>query len=69
VHATARAVLVELLLSPAATPVLRRELELLAGLMSMGMAARVLWWIEAAVVSRAAVLDALTTAWVKFLAA
>jgi AcrR family transcriptional regulator len=68
VHAEARAVLVELIRSLAAAPVRRRELEPLAELMSMGMGALVLWWIEDAAVSRAAVLDALTTAWVRLLA-
>jgi len=68
VHARARAVLVELIRSLAAAPPKRRELEPLAELMSMGMAALVLWWIEDAAVSRAAVLDALTTAWVRLLA-
>jgi AcrR family transcriptional regulator len=68
VHAKARAVLVELIRSLAAKPVPRRQLEPLAELMSMGMGALVLWWIEDAAVSRAAVLDALTTAWVRLLA-
>jgi AcrR family transcriptional regulator len=68
VHARARAVLVELIRSLAATPIARREHEPLAELMSMGMAALVLWWIEDAAVARAAVLDSLTTAWVKLLA-
>jgi AcrR family transcriptional regulator len=68
VHARARAVLVEVIRSLAATPVPRRELEPLAELMSMGMAALVLWWIEEAAVSRRAVLDSMTTAWVKLLA-
>jgi AcrR family transcriptional regulator len=68
VHAEARAVLVELIRSLTATPVPPRELEPLAELMSMGMAALVLWWIEDAAVSRSAVLDALTTAWVRLLA-
>jgi AcrR family transcriptional regulator len=68
VHAEARAVLVDLIRSLVATPVPRRQLEPLAELMSMGMAALVLWWIEDATVSRAAVLDALTTAWVRLLA-
>ena len=68
VHAMARAVLVELIRSLTATPVPRRQLEPLAELMSMGMAALVLWWIEDAAVSRAAVLDALMTAWVRLLA-
>jgi AcrR family transcriptional regulator len=68
VHARARAVLVDLIRSLATAPPKRRELEPLAELMSMGMAALVLWWIEDAAVSRAAVLDALTTAWVRLLA-
>ena len=68
VHAQARAVLAEVIRSLSATPVPRREVEPLAELMSMGMAALVLWWIEEAAVSRAAVLDSLTTAWVKLLA-
>jgi AcrR family transcriptional regulator len=68
VHARARAVLVDVIRSLATTPVPRRELEPLAELMSMGMAALVLWWIEDAAVSRAAVLDSLTTAWARLLA-
>jgi AcrR family transcriptional regulator len=67
VHAEARAVLVQVIRSLAASPIARRELEPLAELMSMGMAALVLWWIEEAWVSRPAVLDALTTAWVRLL--
>jgi len=68
VHADARAILVQLIRSLASSPVPRREIEPLAELMSMGMAALVLWWIEDAAVSRAAVLDVLTTAWVRLLA-
>jgi AcrR family transcriptional regulator len=68
VHAQARAVLVELIRALATTPVPRRELEPLGELMSMGMAALVLWWIEDAAVSRDAVLEALTTAWARLLA-
>jgi AcrR family transcriptional regulator len=67
VHAEARAVLVELIDSLAATPIPRREREPLAELMSMGMAALVLWWMEEGTVTRRAVLDALTTAWVRLL--
>lgn len=67
VHAEARAVLAELIGSLAATPVPPREVEPLAELMSMGMAAVVLWWIEDAAVSREAVLEALTTAWTRLL--
>jgi AcrR family transcriptional regulator len=68
VHARARAVLVDVIRSLASTPVPRRELEPLAELMSMGMAALVLWWIEEGTVSRDTVLDALTTAWARLLA-
>jgi AcrR family transcriptional regulator len=68
VHARARGVLVELIRSLAATPIPRHQLEPLAELLSMGMAALVLWWVEDAAVSRGAVLDALTTAWVRLLA-
>jgi AcrR family transcriptional regulator len=68
VHAQARAVLVEVIRSLTATPIPRRQLEPLAELMSMGMAALVLWWIEEGAVSRTAVLDSLTTAWAKLLA-
>lgn len=68
VHARARAVLVELIRSLAATPIPRHQLEPLAELLSIGMAALVLWWVEDAAVSRGAVLDALTTAWVRLLA-
>jgi hypothetical protein len=67
VHAEARGVLVELIRSLAATAIPPRQLEPVAELMSMGMAALVLWWIEDAAVSRGAVLDALTTAWVRLL--
>lgn len=67
VHARARAVLAQVIRSLAVAPVARREIEPLAELMSMGMAALVLWWIEDAAVSRAAVLDALTTAWARLL--
>jgi AcrR family transcriptional regulator len=67
VHAEARAVLVEVINSLAAAPIPPRQGEPLAELMSMGMAALVLWWIEEGTISRAAVLDALTTAWVRLL--
>jgi AcrR family transcriptional regulator len=67
VHAEARAVLVEAFASLAAQPIPRRQLEPLAELISMGMAALVLWWIEDPSVSRAAVLDAMTTVWVRVL--
>jgi AcrR family transcriptional regulator len=67
VHAEARAVLVEAIAALAQRPIPRREREPLAELISMGMAALVLWWIEDGTVSRAAVLDALTTVWERLL--
>jgi AcrR family transcriptional regulator len=67
VHAEARAVLVEAIASLASSPIPPRQREPVAELISMGMAALVLWWIEEATVSRAAVLDALTTVWVRLL--
>jgi AcrR family transcriptional regulator len=67
VHARARAVLAEILAALATDPIPRRELAPVAELLTMGMAALVLWWIEDAEVSRAAVLAALTTIWVRVL--
>jgi AcrR family transcriptional regulator len=63
VQDSARAVLVELLdqLTQGAVP--RSEREPLAELMRMGMASLVLWWAETPDVSRGAVLDAMTRAW------
>jgi AcrR family transcriptional regulator len=63
VHDRARAVLVEMIRSLADEPIPRRELEPLAELMSMGMAALVLWWLDNPRASRAAVLDAMTRTW------
>jgi AcrR family transcriptional regulator len=63
VHARARAVLAGIIRMLRSEPIPRRELEPLAELMSMGMAALVLWWLEGSGVSRAAVLDAMTRAW------
>jgi AcrR family transcriptional regulator len=68
VHAEARAVLADMIRTLAGRSIPPRQREPLAELMSMGMAALVLWWIEDASVSRAAVLDGLTTAWVRLLA-
>jgi AcrR family transcriptional regulator len=68
VHAEARAVRAELIRALAGRSIPPRQREPLAELMSMGMAGLVLWWIEDATVSRAAVLDALTTAWARLLA-
>jgi hypothetical protein len=67
VHAEARTVLVDVIASLADRPIPRRQREPLAEAISMGMAALVLWWIEDATVSRPAVLDALTTLWVRVL--
>jgi AcrR family transcriptional regulator len=67
VHAAARAVLAEAIRGLAATPVPPEEVEPLAELISMGMAALVLWWVEDEAVSRDAVLAALTTVWVRLL--
>jgi hypothetical protein len=64
----ARAVLAEMIRALAGRSIPRHQREPLAELMSMGMAGLVLWWIEDATVSRAAVLDALTTAWARLLA-
>ena len=63
VHARARAVLVETIRELREEPVPPRELEPLAEMMSMGMAAVVLWWLDHPRASRAAVLDAITRAW------
>jgi AcrR family transcriptional regulator len=67
VHAQARATLVGMIRTLAATSIPRRELEPLAELLSMGMAALVLWWIEDAAVSRDAVADAITRVWLGLL--
>jgi AcrR family transcriptional regulator len=67
VHARARTVLAEIIAELAIDPVPRRELAPVAELLSMGMASLVLWWIEDTEVSRTAVLDALTTVWVRVL--
>jgi AcrR family transcriptional regulator len=63
VHARARAVLVGIIRSLSDASIPRRELEPLAELLSMGMAALVLWWIENPGVSRGAVVDALARVW------
>jgi len=69
VHARARAVLVELIQSMGETPIPRREREPLAEMMSMGMAALVLWWMDEPQVSRPAIVDAMTRAWTGLLKA
>jgi AcrR family transcriptional regulator len=68
VHARARAVLVQIIQAQSEVPIPRRELEPLAELMSMGMAALVLWWMDNPNMSRAAVVDAMTRAWTGLLA-
>jgi AcrR family transcriptional regulator len=68
VHAQARRVLVEIIRSQSEARIPARELEPLAELMSMGMGSLVLWWIDHPDISRAAVLNAMTRAWVGILA-
>ena len=63
VHARARAVLVDIIRSLSEVPIPSRELEPLAELMSMGMAALVLWWMDAPSVPREAIVDAMTRVW------
>jgi len=67
VHAQARTVLAELIRSLQQAPIPRRELEPLGEMMSMGMASLVLWWLENPGTSRAAIIDAMTRAWVGLL--
>jgi AcrR family transcriptional regulator len=67
VHAEARAVLAGIIRSLAEVRIPPREIEPLAELMSMGMAALVLQWMEDPAVSRAAIIDAMTRAWVGLL--
>jgi AcrR family transcriptional regulator len=68
VHAQARRVLVEIIRSQSQAGIAPPELEPLAELMSMGMGSLVLWWIDHPDISRAAVLGAMTRAWVGILA-
>jgi AcrR family transcriptional regulator len=63
VHARARATLVELIAALGVDPIPRRELEPLAELLSMGMAALALWWIDDPTVSREAIADAIVRVW------
>ncbi len=69
VHARARAVLVDTIRELREEPLPPRELEPLAEMMSMGMAAVVLWWLDVGKQSRAAILDAMTRAWAGVLTA
>lgn len=63
VHARARAVLAQIIRSMSEGEIPEREREPLAELMSMGMAALVLWWLDNPRTSREAILDAMTRAW------
>ena len=63
VHARARAVLVDLIGVLAEARIPPRERELLAELMSMGMASLVLWWLENPDIPRSAMIDAMTRVW------
>ena len=63
VHARARAVLAEVIGSLAEAPIPAHEREPLAELMSMGMAALVLWWMDDPAAERDAVVDAMTRVW------
>ena len=63
VHAQARATLVELIRALSVDPIPPRELEPLAELLSMGMAALVLMWIDDEAGSRGAIIDAIARIW------
>jgi AcrR family transcriptional regulator len=68
VHARARAVLAQIIRSMSEGEIPKREREPLAELMSMGMAALVLWWLDNPRASRDAILNAMTRAWAGLLA-
>jgi AcrR family transcriptional regulator len=68
VHARAREVLAGIIRSLSDEPIPRGELQPLAELMSMGMAATVLWWIEGSGASRGAIVDAIARVWAGLLA-
>jgi AcrR family transcriptional regulator len=63
VHARAREVLVDALRQLSAGRLPARELEPLAELLSMGMAALVLWWIDNPAAPRRALVDAIARVW------
>jgi AcrR family transcriptional regulator len=63
VHARARAVLVEMIGLLAEVPIPEREREPLAELMSMGMAALVLWAMDEGDIGAAPIVDAMTRVW------
>jgi AcrR family transcriptional regulator len=62
VHARARAVLADMIRS-FGVPIPESELAPTAELMSMGMAALVLWWMDEPGVSREAVVNSMTRVW------
>jgi AcrR family transcriptional regulator len=68
VHARAREVVAGIIRSLSDEPIPRGELQPLAELMSMGMAASVLWWIEGSGASRGAIVDAIARVWAGLLA-
>jgi len=63
VHARAREVLAGIIRSLEDARIPPEEIEPLAELMSMGMAALVLWWMDNPATSRATLVDAMTRAW------
>jgi AcrR family transcriptional regulator len=63
VHAHARAVLAGIIRSLEDARIPPEEIEPLAELMSMGMAALVLWWMDNPGTSRATLVDAMTRVW------
>jgi AcrR family transcriptional regulator len=63
VHAQARATLVELIRALSVRPIPAPEHEPLAELLSMGMAALVLWRIDDPAASREAIIDAIARVW------
>ena len=67
VQARARAVLAQLVGELSNGEIPAREREPLAELMRMGMASLVLWWLDTPGISREAVLDAMTRAWLGLL--
>ena len=63
VHTRAREVLAGIIRSLGHARIPPEEIEPLAELMSMGMAALVLWWMDNPGTSRAALVDAMTRVW------
>lgn len=63
VHARARAVIAELVVSLSASAIEGDELDAVAELVSMGMAALVLWWMDNPNVARATIVDAIARVW------